>query len=178
MEKSDESLVAHVRRGNSEAFALIVDRYKVQIFNLMYRFSNKTEDASDMTQEVFCRAFERLSRYQERQQFFSWLYSLALNYAKDWQKKKNNRRRGLARFSAEAGRNQAAPVYVRLEADQAADSLDAALKTLPDDRREMVILRYRHERSIRELAEIFDLSESAVKMRLHRALEDLRNILK
>ncbi len=177
MEKSDESLITEVRRGNNEAFALIVDRYKVQIFNLMYRFSNKAEDASDMTQEVFCRAFERLSRYEERQQFFSWLYSLALNYAKDWRKKKNKRRRKLAMFSTEAEGNQARPVHARLEADQAAAGLHAALKTLPDDRREMVVLRYRHERSIKELAEIFDLSESAVKMRLHRALEDLRNKL-
>ena len=178
MELSDEILVTEVLQGNTEAFAHIVDRYKVQIYNLMYRYSHTTEGATDMTQEVFCRAFERLNKYQQRSQFFSWLYTLALNYAKDWQKKKNNRRRKLAQFSAETEKNESTSAHSLLEVDQEMDSLNEALATLPDDRREMVVLRYRHECSIKELAEIFDLSESAVKMRLHRALEDLRVKLK
>jgi RNA polymerase sigma-70 factor (ECF subfamily) len=178
MEISDETMVTNVLQGDAEAFTYIVDRYKVQIYNLMYRYSNTKEDAADMTQEVFCRAFERLNQYQKRNYFFSWLYTLALNYAKDWTKKKNNRTRTLAQFSAEAGNNEAKPAHSFLEANQEVGSLTAALETLPDDRREMVLLRYRHECSIKELAEIFYLSESAVKMRLHRALEDLRSKLK
>lgn len=178
MEISDDSLITKVRQGDTEAFAHIVNRYKVQIYNLMYRYSHTTEDAADMTQEVFCKAFERLNRYQKRTQFFSWLYTIALNYAKDWTKKKHSHRRTLARFSSEAVNNEAMSAPSLLEADQEAGSLMAALATLPDDRREMVLLRYRHERSIKELAEIFDLSESAVKMRLQRALGDLRGKLK
>lgn len=178
MEISDEILVTKVLHGETEAFAYIVDRYKVQIYNLMFRYSNTREDAADMTQDVFCRVFERLNNYQNRDQFFSWLYTVALNYAKDWAKKKNNRRRTLARFSVEAMTNEATSAHSLLEADQEASSLTAALETLADDRREMVILRYRHERTIRELAGIFGLSDSAVKMRLHRAIEDLRSKLK
>ena len=97
----DEILVAMVLRGETEAFAYIVDRYKVQIYNLMYRFSNSAEDAADLTQEVFCKTFERLNQYRKRNQFFSWLYTLALNHARDWSKKKHNRTRNLARLSAE-----------------------------------------------------------------------------
>ena len=171
---SDDTLVSMVQRGESEAFAYIVERYKIQIYNLMYRYSNSREDAADMTQDVFCRAFERLNRYQKRNQFFSWLYTLALNYAKDWQKKKNRSRRKLAQFSAETGKNESISAHSLLEVDQEVDSLNEALATLPGDRREMVLLRYRHECTIKELVEIFELSESAVKMRLHRALEDLR----
>ncbi len=178
MEISDETLVAMVLQGDTEAFASIVDRYKVQIYNLMYRFSNTREDAADMTQEVFCRAFARLNRYQKRNQFFSWLYTLALNYARDWSKQKNNRTRTLARFSQEAVINETSSAQSKLEAGQEEDGLIAALEALSDDRREMVLLRYRHERSIKELAEIFKLSESAVKMRLQRVLDELRNKLK
>ena len=174
----DETLVTMVLQGETEAFAFIVDRYKVQIYNLMYRFSNSTEDAADMTQEVFCRAFERLTQYEKRKQFFSWLYTLALNHARDWSKKKKNRIRKLARFSAETETYATRSAHALLEANQETDTLTAALNTLPADRREMVVLRYRHERSIKELAEIFELTESAVKMRLHRALEDLRIKLK
>ena len=178
MEISDDTLVSMVRQGENEAFAYIVERYKIQIYNLMYRYSNSKEDAADMTQEVFCRAFERLNRYQMRNQFFSWLYTLALNHARDWTKKRNIRLRKLAQISAEAGGDQADSTHLRAEADQNAGNLMTALEILPDDRREMLVLRYRHERSIKELAEIFDLSESAVKMRLQRALESLRSELK
>jgi RNA polymerase sigma-70 factor (ECF subfamily) len=174
----DETLVTMVLRGETEAFAFIVDRYKVQIYNLMYRFSNSTEDAEDMAQEVFVKTFERLNQYRKSSKFFSWLYTLALNHARDWSKKKNNRTRGLARFSSETETDEARSSHYLLEADQEADSLTKALMTLPVDRREMVVLRYRHERSIKELAEIFELTESAVKMRLQRALEDLRIELK
>jgi len=178
MKISDETLVMKVLQGDTEAFAQIVDRYNVQVYNLMYRYSGSPEDAADMTQEVFCRIFERLNRYQRRNHFFSWSYTLALNYAKDWSRKKRNRRRTLAEFSLEAGNNQAGSAHRPMEEGRKTASLNAALETLPDDRREMVLLRYRHERSIKELAEIFDLSESAVKMRLHRALEDLRAKMK
>ena len=65
-----------------------------------------------------------------------------------------------------------------LEADQQTRGLVAALETLAEDRREMVLLKYRHERSIKEIAEIFEISESAVKMRLHRALDELGQKLK
>jgi len=174
----DEALVAMVRRGETEAFAFIVERYKVQIYNLMYRFSNSAEDAADMTQDVFCKAFGRLKQHRKRTLFFPWLYTLALNHARDWSKKRHRRTRTLARYAAEAGDHAEQSADALVHANQEADKLTRALMTLPADRREMVVLRYRHERSIRELAEVFDLTESAVKMRLHRALEDLRLELK
>jgi RNA polymerase sigma-70 factor (ECF subfamily) len=177
MKISDEELIHDVLQGDTESFAFIVDRYKVQIFNLMYRYSNTREDAADMTQEVFCRAFEKLRKYRHREQFFSWLYTLALNYARDWARKRKKRGRAIAGYSMEAGIDAEPPIYSGSESAQDVDHLAAALETLADDRREMVLLRYRHERSIKELAEIFRLSESAVKMRLHRALDDLRSVL-
>ena len=177
METSDETLVTEVLEGNTDAFATIVDRYKIQIYNLMYRYSYKSEDAADMTQEVFGRAFERLNRYRNTNRFFSWLYTLALNHAKDWQRKKNVNSRTLARFSVEPGSTRPTSAESHLDTAHQADRLTAALQTLDEDRRELVVLRYRHERSIKELAEIFDISESAVKMRIHRTLDDLRQLL-
>ena len=126
MEMSDDTLVSMVQQGEHEAFAYIVERYKIQIYNLMYRYSNSREDAADMTQDVFCRAFERLNRYQKRNRFFPWLYTLALNHARDWTKKRNIRRRKLAQLSAEAGSNEAKSTHLLVEADQKADNLMAA----------------------------------------------------
>jgi RNA polymerase sigma-70 factor (ECF subfamily) len=178
MEIPDDTLVNDILGGDSDSFAVIVERYKVQIYNLMYRYSGSAEDAADMAQDVFCRAFERLGQYRNQKSFFAWLYTLALNYARDWARKRNTRERTLDTFARESADNQTKPPERLFEAEQQAKGLVAALALLAEDRRELVLLKYRHDRSIKEIAEIFEISESAVKMRLHRALEELGQKLK
>jgi RNA polymerase sigma-70 factor (ECF subfamily) len=178
MDIPDETLIDQIRGGDTASFAMIVERYKVQIYNLAYRFSGSAEDAADMTQDVFCRVFEKLESYRNQSSFFAWVYTLALNYARDWVRKKKNHERKIDRFSKEYSSNEANSPGRILEADEETRSLYSALRTLTVDRREMVLLKYRHERSIREIAEIFNISESAVKMRLNRALGDLGQELK
>ncbi|MEE4164614.1 MAG: sigma-70 family RNA polymerase sigma factor [Desulfocapsaceae bacterium] len=178
MERSDETLIKSIRDGDTDSFAVIVERYKFQIYNLMYRYSGSVEDASEMTQDVFCRVYERLGRYRNRSSFFAWLYTLALNHARDWVRKKNSSERNNSRFSRDYSNAEVRTPGAILEKGQRVAGLYSALDMLPEDRREMVLLRYRHERSIRELAEIFSISESAVKMRLQRALDELGKILK
>ena len=173
MEISDETLIKTIREGDSGFFAVIVERYQVPIYNLMYRYSGSADDAADMTQDVFCRVFEKLERYQAKESFFAWLYTLALNHARDWARKRTNHKRKIERFSREYSNSETKSPGLLAEADQDAKNLLSALATLADDRREMVLLKYRHERSVKEIAEIFAISESAVKMRLSRALEEL-----
>ncbi len=178
MEISDNTLIKKIRAGDRDSFAVIVERYKTQIYSLMYRYSGSVEDAADMTQDVFCRSFEQLESYREQKSFFAWLYTLALNYARDWSRKRSTRTRTLDRYSKEYANSEMKTPERIIEADQQIRGLVSALELLADDRREMVLLKYRHERSIKEIAEIFELSESAVKMRLHRALEELGRELK
>lgn len=177
MEISDNRLVDKVLAGNKRSFVTLVERYNTQIFNLMYRYCGSSEEAADMTQDVFCRVFEKLGNYQEKNSFFSWIYTLALNYARDWNKKQRNRNITLSRYAEEL-RSQQENVAHEHEAIQETEMLLRALDALSDDRRELVILRYRHDCSIKELGDIFNLSESATKMRLKRSLEELYKILK
>jgi len=176
MEISDNQLVDKVLAGNKRSFVTLVERYNTQIFNLMYRYCSSSEEAADMTQDVFCRVFEKLGNYQEKKSFFSWLYTLALNYARDWNKKQFNRNIKLSRYADEL-RVQQEHVADEHESRHQTELLLRALDALSDDRRELVILRYRHDCSIRELGEIFNLTESATKMRLKRSLEELNKIL-
>jgi len=177
-EISDNDLVANIRDGNTESFSIIVERYQSPVYNLMYRYSGSDTDAADMTQELFCRAFERLDRYHHGKSFFAWLYTLALNQARDWVRKRKREGLNLRRLAADA------PIVNTRSAEQLADErdsyrgLESALAALPEDRRELVLLRYRHDRSIGEIAEIFEISRSAVKMRLQRALQELAKQLK
>lgn len=70
MEFPGEIMGTNLLRGDTEVFAYIVDRYKIQLYNLMHRYSNTKEDAADMTREVFCRAYERLNQYRKKNQVF------------------------------------------------------------------------------------------------------------
>ncbi len=154
-------------------------RYQRQIYNLMYRYCRNEEDAADLTQEAFVRAFTRLHQYRTGQRFFSWLYSLAVNLARDWYRKSRKRQAlqsELITNSPELGTGSLQEE--KMEQDQEILQVMQALDLLPDKTREIVILRYRHELSIKEVAKVFGLGESAVKMRLSRAIQQLRNIMR
>lgn len=175
MEISDNQLVSRILDGDTNTFATLVDRYNSQIFNLMYRYSGSREEAADMTQDVFLKAFEKLGSYRQ-QRFFSWLYTLALNHAKDWSRKKQTSTNKTSKIQDNPDITYQNSTS-RIERQQAKNDLLKALETLSPDNREMVLLKYQYDHSIRELSEIFSLSESAVKMRLHRSLADVRGIL-
>jgi RNA polymerase sigma-70 factor (ECF subfamily) len=175
MEISDNQHVSRIIKGDRESFEILVDRYNTQIFNLMYRYSGSMEEAADMTQDVFLKTFEKLESYRQ-QHFFSWLYTLALNHAKDWSRKRQTNEQKLARLQQDSS-NEKRSSTDDLESRQENSNLLKALETLSIDNREMVLLKYQHDHSIRELSEIFNLSESAVKMRLHRSLTEVRTVL-
>ena len=179
MEKdSDEELVHQVLQGKVQAFGLLVDRYERPVFNLMYRFSRSESEAADLTQEVFLRAYARLSSFDVKRRFFPWLYTLAMNQARDWQRSHTRSLKNLARLRWEmetigTGSQQ----EEQLLSNEEVSRLYGALDVLPDTTREIVLLRYQQELSINDLAEIFNLSESAVKMRISRGLERMKAVL-
>ncbi len=175
---SDEDIVQQVVEGTGSAYALLVGRYQRPVFNLMYRYCRSEEEAADLSQDVFLRAYERLSSFDCRRKFFPWLYTLALNRAKDWQRSNARKLKELARLRWETepirSRSQQEEQLLNREEVQ---SLYGALDTLTDTTREIVLLRFREELPIRDLAEIFGLSESAVKMRILRGLNEMKSIL-
>jgi RNA polymerase sigma-70 factor, ECF subfamily len=176
MDISDNQIVTAIRNGDKESFAVLVERYDTVIYNLMRRYSYSSEDAADMTREVFCRVYEKLGRYRKRTSFFAWLYTLALNYARDCKKKQYLHQRKLARYTEDL-KIEASLIQNDVERRQETEVMMQALDGLEENRRELLILRYRHERSIRELSEIFEVSESAIKMRIKRTLGELNNLL-
>lgn len=175
---SDEAIVRRVIDGKVQAYAMLVERYERPVYNLMYRYCRCEHEAADLSQDVFLRAYERLSSFDGSRKFFPWLYTLALNRARDWQRTSIRKRQGLAELrweipAAENGSRQEEYMLGR----EKISSMFGALDTLSDETREMVLLRYQQEMPIRELAGIFQLSESAVKMRITRALERLKSEL-
>ncbi len=178
MEQSDREIVTQVLAGKVELYAVLVERYTRQIFNLMYRFSHKDQDAADLTQDAFLRAYERLESYQMERSFFSWLYSLASNLATDWSRRWVVRTKKQHLLVPEKTHGSVhGEQEILFESREELDQLQNALFDLPEATREILLLRYREELSIREVAQAFCLSESGAKMRISRGLKDLRKLM-
>ncbi len=175
MNYTDEDIVTLVLEGEKEYFERLVQRYQRPIFNLMFRYSGSREEAADLTQDVFIRAFDKLHSFNIKKNFFSWLYSVALNRAKDWMRKNSRVRTLHNTIEHEAGESQiTTDQHFFLESREDHEIVKNALMGLPSQTREMLIMRYQHGSSVREVATVFEMSESAVKMRVKRALAQLK----
>ncbi|MFT5728466.1 MAG: RNA polymerase sigma-70 factor (ECF subfamily) [Desulforhopalus sp.] len=177
MEISDKSIVEQVKQGEVAAYSELVLRYQKPIFNLMFRFSQSTEEASELTQDIFCTAFEKLSTFKDDKKFFPWLYTLAMNHGRDWKRKNRRRADGLQHYTRHFSTETWAFTENPLEKQEEVDQLFNGLAKLSDEKREILLLKFKKELSTRELGEIFGLSDSGVKMRISRALATLQEVL-
>jgi RNA polymerase sigma-70 factor, ECF subfamily len=174
----DQQAVSAVLMGDTNAFAVLVERYQKPIFNLMHRMTGSHADALDLAQDTFIKAYERLDQFRIERRFFPWLYAIGINHAKNFL-----RRSRLVQFTDQEDWEQDCPMeppgwqeeQLCRQLDQ--QRLQQALGRLPVDYREAVILRYHEECSMEDIANALELSLSGAKMRVHRALEKLRHLL-
>ena len=171
----EESLVYEILSGDVDAYALLVKRYQKPIYNLMLRMTSSEQDALDLTQETFVKAYEKLEKFDPSASFFPWLYTMGLNLARDFLRKA--KRSPMEPYELEDN--------LSIEIDQddrLADKIDGhevleGLQTLPVDYREALLLRFHEGLSVSEVASALGLSLSAAKMRIHRGLVKLRQML-
>jgi RNA polymerase sigma-70 factor (ECF subfamily) len=178
-QKLEAEIVAKVLKGDRQEYALLVEKYKSPIYNLAYRMTGNLEDAGDLAQETFVRAFQHLQRFDPDKIFFTWLYTISLNIIKNHLRKKREvtaeYEPGSAHLTGPAGERENPEQLFILH--QQADVLDACLQKLPVDLREAIILRFYAELSFEEVAAISGASLSAVKMRVYRGLERLKQLM-
>ncbi|MCK9391043.1 MAG: sigma-70 family RNA polymerase sigma factor [Syntrophales bacterium] len=175
----EEEVILSVLDGKREAYALLVDAYRTQIFNLAYRMTGNYEDASDLAQETFIRAYQNLRQFDPGKRFFTWLYTIGLNLIRNHLKKRGREmsREAEARSSSEGGVDHGTQAEQDLIQAQEIRRLEICLQKLPDDLREAVVLRYYQDLSFEEIATISNASLSAVKMRVYRGLEQLKRLI-
>jgi len=175
MASGEENLVYEILSGDVNAYAPLVKRYQKPIFNLMLRMTGSEQDALDLTQETFVRAYEKLDRFNPSAPFFPWLYTMGLNLARDFLRRAK-------RSPMEAYESENSFFEEIDQDDRLADQTDIqevleGLQTLPVDYREALLLRFHEGLSISEVASALGLSASAAKMRIHRGLLKLRQLL-
>lgn len=171
----DGGLVAACRAGRRTAFDVLVERHQRQVYQLCYRFVGNHEDASDLCQDVFLRAYRALARFRGDAAVSTWLYRIAVNACLN---------RVAARGTATVALDDTAELAAtpsdpadRLIAGQRAAQVRAAIARLPERQRATLILRVYHDRSHREIAAILGTTEGAAKAGLFHALGNLKKIL-
>lgn len=169
-------MVEAVLKGDAEAFGGIVRKYEKPIFNLMYRATGSQDEAADLTQDAFLRAYDKIHTYRLGRRFYSWLYSLSMNIARDHLRKCHRRLETADHNPENAAKMTWSDANVLAQADRSADfeSLRQLLRTLSINEREAVLLRFRDGLKMKEIAERLGLSVSGAKMRVHRGIEKLQ----
>ena len=174
-ELSEPALVAACLDGVAGAFDVVVERHRRSVYQLCYRFVGNHEDASDLSQEVFLRAYRGLGSFRGQSSIATWLYRIAVNLSLN--------RVGAKKLTTEPLEDQqhidtrSESPSERLLQDERASRVRAAIAELPRKQKAVLVLRIYHELSHQEIAEIVGTSVGAVKANVFHALQNLKKLL-
>jgi RNA polymerase sigma-70 factor (ECF subfamily) len=166
-EVEDRDLIVRARRGDVEAYNLLVSRWERRVFNYLLRLVGQREDAMDVSQEVFLKAYQNLPKLDDESKFSTWLFRIAHNEAFSLLR----RRRPEGEITREPRTSDGAGRLLPIELSLAVES---ALARLSSEQREAVLLKVYQGFKFDEMAEILDCPVSTVKSRLYTALELLK----
>ncbi len=177
--REEKRIIEAVLTGHVAKFSLLVERYQRPIYSFMLRLTDSPSDAEDLTQEVFVRAFEKLRKFKNNRRFFPWLYTIAVNRGRDHLRRKGLRRKLFTVEPDDTDRQDPAADDYRRNPECAIifEEIIDAMAKLPLSYREPLLLYYREEFSIKEIAAALKISNTAVKARLHRGRRRLRRLM-
>jgi RNA polymerase sigma-70 factor (ECF subfamily) len=182
MSRTDEELVASSLAGDRSAFDQLVLRWDRKIQGAIYRLIGSEEEARDLCQEAFLKAYRGLGAFKGEARFSSWRYQIAPNLCRD----RMRRGRGRTLVSLDALEADGQAPVLREEGASALDLVEtrdlqqrvkAAVLALADEQREVIVLKEYEGLTFQEIAEVLDLPVSTVKTRLYRGLDRLRERL-
>lgn len=183
-DEANETLMVRFRGGDPRAFELLLERHQKPIFQFVFRSVGVKAVAEELTQETFLRVIKQKDHYEERARFTTWLYTLARNLCIDHSRRMQHRRAKSLDAVDEEGHSllertadKALSVERQAVSEELQKKLRAAIETLPDDQREVFLLREEADLSFKEIAEIVGISENTVKSRMRYALTKLRSLL-
>lgn len=179
----DEQIVALCQRGESKYFEILVRRYMEKAFHIALNFTRNTEEAKDLSQDAFLRAFTRINQFNGRSTFYTWFYRLVVNICLDHTRRKNKvgwepleaTSEGVPE-RAELTDASSLPEDVTM-AREAKRRADRTLETMPNKQRTAFLLRNHQGLSIADIAKVMKTTEATVRVYLHRAVSALRQSL-
>ena len=179
---TDEELVARSIRGDADSFNQLILRWERPIYALAYRTIGREEDARDVCQETFLRAFRALPGFRGQAKFSSWLYRIALNLCRDWMRRE--RRAPIAQPPEDVDLMELAAAVEPAESIEAlvirrdlSRIVEQAMAALPEEQRTAIVLKEYHGLTFQEIADLVGCPLSTVKTRLYQGLTVLRREL-
>ena len=175
----DLALVERVRRGDRHAFDLLVIKYQRKIMRLLSRMIHDPAEVEDVAQEAFIKAYRALPQFRGDSAFYTWLYRIALNTARNWQSASFRRPNTVTPLENEDGEtfdqidglsDQSTPESL-MASRQVAQAVNAAIDELPDDLRAAIVLREIEGMSYEEIASTMQCPIGTVRSRIYRARE-------
>lgn len=171
---TERQIIQRVLTGDTEAYAILVDRHYDRCARVALRILGNREDAEEAVQDTFLRAYRALGSYKDRERFAAWVTRILVNQCRTMRARTERRE---AVFSEDIDLDYAARHAIAVAQDADWPDLDAALAKLPPEQREAVVLRYTDDLTYEEMARVTGAGESALKMRVQRAFVRLRALL-
>ncbi len=185
----DDELVSACRKGDVDAFGVLVEKYQRKTFNIVYRMMGDYEETADIVQEAFMSAFRSIRKFRGDAKFSTWLYGICVNHAKNRMKQARSRSRhegpsldepvqtNDGSFVPDPPGNDP-PADEQLERKELQAMVQKCIDSLDDEYREVLVLRDIQGFSYDEIRDILNIPDGTVKSRLFRARDALKNGLK
>lgn len=181
----DIALIDEALAGSQAAFEKLMNKYYQHIYNLIYKMIFKKEDVEDLTQEAFIKAFNSLENFDRQFAFSTWLYKIATNNSIDYLRKKKLSTFSIDKeiasedsdFKFEIPDTEYVPDNKIIE-EERKKIIDAAIESLPDKYKKVIVLRHKNEMEYEEIAEKLELPLGTVKAHIFRGRELLNKYLK
>jgi RNA polymerase sigma-70 factor, ECF subfamily len=183
-EISDHELVAQVQAGNTAAFEKLIEKYKSRLYGVIYNMLGNHEDAADLSQETFIRAFKSMSGFRSKANFYTWLYRIGVNTTLNFIKKRKDGHFSLNEWSSEVDEE---PVIKELTSidnagnalsrQELQEKLNEALQKLSEEHRAVVVLHDIEGMRHQEIAKVLGCSEATARSRLFYAHQQLQALL-
>jgi RNA polymerase sigma factor (sigma-70 family) len=174
---SDSEIISLVLKGDHNAYALLVERYKSYVFTLTFRFTKNREDAEEVSQDIFVKAYRSLADFKGTAKFSTWLYTIVNTTCITFLRKKRLDVRSLddERTFEVADSQDSGFKANQVEQKSRLNMVNQAITMLNPDDAEIITLFYKNEQSLEEISQILGVEVNAAKVRLHRARARLKD---
>ena len=185
---SELDLVKQCQAGQTEAFDQLVTRYRTRVFAMIYNMVHNEQDAWDLAQDSFLKAWKSIKRFQGKSSFYTWIYRIVMNVTIDWLRKKQVKGTG-AEFDDAIQLKEIDPAsrtvpkadalpHERMEQNEILARIDAAIAQLSPEHRAVILMKETEDMQYHEIAEALGCSIGTVMSRLFYARKKLQNLLR
>jgi len=174
---NEEKWIAHAKAGSRKAFDRLIRTHSARVFYFLYDMTGQYEDAQDLTQDVFMKAYQAIGRFRGDSKFSTWIYRIAYNVGVDYGRQKGKKRQVLLEKNEKEILQQTRDNRDPAEWMGTREAIDSAMQSLTEPQRMAVLMHHEQGFSMREVGDVLGCSESTARVHLFRGLQKLRKKL-